>query len=229
MAIDLEKYRIEALEYANNTSDRVPICLLIDTSKSMVQEKRMEKVNQGIKKFIDDMKKDFYASESVELSVITFGNNKAEIKIPFEIINKVNFEKLIPNGNTPLELGAKMAIETVEERLNYYNEIGVNNYNPWIIIFSDGIANDVNSYKRYAKKLCELQQENHWKVMCIGLGDEKNSLADFSPHKRVYGLKDVDISDFFEWISQSVSGISRSRPDIADLEDEYRKFKDQLL
>lgn len=229
MAIDLEKYRLDAMETANNASDRVPICLLIDTSKSMLQEKRMKMVNEGIRKFINDMKNDFYASSSVELSIISFGDNKAEVKVPFQIIEKVEFHDLVPNGNTPLDLGAKEAIEAVEERLDFYNQIGVNNYNPWIVIFSDGIASDEYAYKRYARKLCELQIESRWKVMCIGLGKEKNSLADFSPKGNVYGLKDVDIYSFFDWISKSVSSMSKSRPDISDLEDETRMFKNQLL
>lgn len=227
MRTDLEKYRIEMLEFANNTSTRVPICLLIDTSMSMRQEQRINKINNGIKKFIEDMNNDAYASTSVELCIITFGGTVKEI-LPFTEIRKAKFEDLNPNGSTPLGAASERAINAIKNRLNMYDNIGINSYNPWLIIFSDGIADD-DSYKSCAKELCKLQLENRWKVMTIALGDEPNSLIDFTPKKRVYGLKDVNVSDFFDWISQSVASLSRSIPDISDYDEEELRFKGQLL
>ncbi len=227
MSIDLESIRLNSAEFAKNTATRVPICLLVDTSFSMRLENRMGKINEGIKKFIHDMQNDPYAASSVELCIITFGGTAKEY-IPFTEIRKVSFEDIKPQGFTPLGEASKMAIDVVMNRLSLYDNKGITNYNPWIIIFSDGLADDT-SYKKYAKELCILQTENKWKVMTIGIGNEKNSLSDFTPNHNVYGLKDVDVSDFFDWISQSVSSLSKSRPDITNYAEEELRFKDALL
>lgn len=227
MSFDLDKYRLEQADFSRNTSTRVPICLMVDTSLSMKLENRMSKINDGVKKFIADMKNDPYAVSSVELCIVTFGGI-AEVYVPFTEIGKLEFKDMMYNGKTPLGEATEIAVNAVMERLKLYDEKGITNFNPWIIIFSDGLAND-DTYKKYAKHLCQLQTENRWKVMTIGLGSEKNSLADFTPNHNVYGLKDIDVSDFFDWISQSVSNLSKSRPDITNYSDEELRFKGNLL
>jgi len=232
MAIDLEKIRLEQSDFARNTSTRVPICFMIDASTSMKQQGRMRMVNEGIRQFIQDMKTDPYAMSSLELCIVTFGG-QARVMLPFTEIGNVQFTDIRPNGDTPLGAATEMVIDCVEERLALYDNTGITNYNPWIIIFSDGLATDSlfggTSYKKGARKLCRYQEENNWRVMAIALGDEPNSLADFTPKKRVYGLKDVKISDFFTFISRSVSNYSKSRPDVANFSTEEMEFEGALI
>lgn len=227
METDINQYILNMTEFANNTSERVPICLLVDTSLSMRENDCLDKINRGISSFIDDMKKDIYASTSVELCIITFGETVKE-EIPFTEISKVNFRSLSPCGETPLGKAAQMAINAVKKRLKLYDSVGNNYYNPWIIIISDGMADD-KSYIPYARELCRLQKENRWQVKCVGIDDKPNSLADFRPDKHVVGLKNIKISDFFNFISQSISNISKSRPDISDYDEEEKIFDGQLL
>lgn len=227
MAFDIDKYRLKMEEFANNTSTRVPILLLVDTSRSMLKNGRINMINDGIRDFIKKMNNDTYASTSVELCIITFGGD-VTVNMPFESIGKVEFKRLKANGGTPLGKAADAAVVAVSDRLSVYDNTGVNSYNPWIIIFSDGEADDY-SYLPAAKKMCDLQTEDHWKVIAISIGDEKNSLEKFTPNHKVINLKDLEISDFFDWISKSVSEISKSRPDITDFSNEERMFNNYII
>lgn len=227
MAFDVDKYRLKMEEFANNTSTRVPILLLVDTSRSMLKNNRIELINNGIKDFIKKMNNDTYASTAVELCIVTFGGD-VKIEIPFDAIDKIMFNNLIANGGTPLGKAANVAVDVLLDRLNVYDNTGVNSYNPWLIIFSDGEADDF-SYLSAAKRICDFQVQNHWKVVAISIGDEKSSLEKFTPNHKVIEMKDLEIGDFFDWISKSVSEISKSRPDITDFSNEERMFNNYLI
>ena len=214
-------------EFANNTSTRVPILFLVDTSRSMLKNNRIELINNGIKDFIKKMNNDTYASTAVELCIVAFGGD-VKIEIPFDAIDKIMFNNLIANGGTPLGKAANVAVDVLLDRLNVYDNTGVNSYNPWLIIFSDGEADDF-SYLSAAKRICDFQVQNHWKVVTISIGDEKSSLEKFTPNHKVIEMKDLEIGDFFDWISKSVSEISKSRPDITDFSNEERMFNNYLI
>ncbi len=224
---DLESARLKSDDFAKNTATRVPICLIIDSSFSMRVENRMKKINEGVKRFIEDMKNDLYAVSSVELCIVTFGG-EAKVVLPFTSVTKAEFREITPSGNTPIGEATNLAIQLIEKRIELYEERGVNKFVPWIVIFSDGIADD-KSYKKYARELCRLQIENNWKVKAVELGANGTSLADFTPSRHVYKLKDIDVADFFEWISKSVSNISKSRPDINNYAAEITKFKGEII
>jgi len=97
-----------------------------------------------------------------------------------------------------------------------YRSTGVSYYQPWIVLMTDGAPTD--SYKETAKILKDLANSKKIVVVAVGIGERcnLNLLSEFcsddSPPKRLSGLK---FSDFFLWLSQSMSEvITKSTPGV---------------
>ena len=207
MSIDFEKLRLKHESFINNQSTRLPICMCIDSSMSMAS--RMGKINDGIKSFIDDIKKDIYAVDPVELCIITFGGTEAKILLDYSNVNDIVFSDIVTEGLTPLGAAAEFAYTNLKERLDFYNKNGIQHYKPWIIFISDGVSTD--EYKSIARKIAKEEKENRIKVLCIGVGDKPNSLKEFTHNQKVSHLSDLKVNEFFSWLSKSMSSKSQSQ------------------
>ena len=97
-----------------------------------------------------------------------------------------------------------MALEKIEHQKNLYDTCGVTSKRPWIFLISDGEPTDYG-WELAAEK-CRIAQQN-------------KKLAKFSLNspKRLTGLK---FTEFFLWLSRSVSCVSKAAPNAdALLED----------
>lgn len=224
----IEETRLQYEDITNNASTRIPICICVDASYSMMIDRRMEQVNKGIRSFICDIRNNIYAVDSVELCVISFGSEvKVEREFSTEMATgsenerKTTFIDITPQGKTPLGKAVLTAIEKIEERQKMYNTRGVTTYKPWLILISDGKATDNVSEAAY--QTISLQRAGRIKVLCVGIGDEANDLAQFKLDGEVIQLKDFALTDFFSWLSKSMSKQSRQLPemdiDIPDREE----------
>lgn len=214
---DFEKMRLKNEQYRQNAAPRLPVCFCIDSSYSMINN-GMSDINNGMVNFIKETQKDIYAVDSVELCIVSFGGNGIKIECEFSPLKDIEYEPLIPQGTTPLGDAIKFALEKIDSKLEAYELYGLENYRPWLIIISDGKADD-NSYKSVAKIIRERQEKNQLKVLAIALGNEETSLSEFTLDSKIYRLdvlKSTKIKKFFSWLSKSMSVQSKS----AAFEDE---------
>lgn len=197
-----------------NPSPRIPICLCIDLSRSMLHYNRIGLIKEGILNLYTELKQDFQISNSAEIAIITF-NNEAEILEDFETVSKKNMPIFNVSGNTALGKGVNLSLDILEQRKELYKENGIDYYQPWLIIFTDGAsygepkhilnqAQDRAFRLEYSKKLV---------VIPISVGDQakRDELERFTSQRNsVVSVEGAQFQKFFKFISQSVYQIVQS-------------------
>lgn len=194
-----------------NPTPRCACLLVLDTSSSMSGEP-IQELNEGVQQFLQEVQSDDFASNAVELGIITFGN-MVQAVVPIQSVEHLKVPELVANGNTPMGQAVSMALKTLEERKRSYKQAGVSYYQPWLVLMSDGAPTD--AYQQAAAQLKQLANQRKVLVFAVGIGAHADlgRLAEFCPDsrppKRLHGLK---FADFFSWLSQSMARVSASTP-----------------
>lgn len=201
-------------DLVNNPATRVAICLCLDSSGSMSGEK-LNELNHGIKKFYESIRNDRVALSSAELCVVTFGDTVEAITDFTTLDNQEDCQIPRAYGGTPMGQGIELALQKLEERKQQYKSSGVEYYQPWLVIMGDGEPDYDSPVDEAAAKTCELESARKLSVFAIGIGDDAdmNVLAKFSKKRKPLKLQGLKFDEFFEWLSASVSSVSRSQPD----------------
>lgn len=204
--------RIEDL--VNNPTARIPVCLCLDVSGSMSGE-RIDELNRGIELFYDAIKDDEVALYSAEISIVTF-DDKATQLVDFASLElQPTPPKLTANGLTYMGEGVNLALDLLEQRKKEYQDKGVDYYQPWLVLMTDGEPNgDASEFSRAVSRTISLIDNKKLTIFPIGIGSDANLniLAKFSPNKPPLRLQGLKFKEFFTWLSQSVSKVSQSSP-----------------
>ena len=220
MVLDnIDNEMIPYVEFADNANERTPCVLVLDCSGSMRGEP-IKQLNIGLKALEQELKDDIDASSRVQLLIIkAFGKDEAVISSDW--IDAMNFEapEMEAGGLTPLGKAMELALKKIEEQKCLYDSCGITSKRPWIFLISDGEPTDYD-WDMVAKK-CRLAQQNK-KVVIHAVGTQGanlEKLAMFSTNtpKRLSGLR---FTEFFLWLSRSVSCVSRAAPNSLDLLDD---------
>lgn len=235
----MNKNYLGADDLVNNPTTRIPVCLCLDTSSSMLEiiggtyrdlgrtefrdgklyniveggETKLDRLTEGVNIFYQAIKDDEIARYSCEISLVTF-DDFAQVKEGFQTVEhkeKPNFET---GDNTQLGSGVLKAIEVLEQRKKEYANSGVDYFQPWLVIMSDGNPTDQSSVIVAQQRTKQLEANKKLVIFSVGIGDDANLdvLSGFSNTKRALPLKDMNFKKFFEWLSKSVSAVSKSIP-----------------
>jgi len=229
-------------DLVNNPTARVPVCLCLDVSGSMNQivggeseltgEKlfldgkewniatsgitAISELTKGVKSFYDAIREDEVAVYSAEICMITFGGNGAQIVMDFANIERqAAIEELFASGGTPMGEAVNLALDCLDRRKNEYKEKGVDYYQPWLVLMTDGESNgSTQELQRAIERTQNLVNNKKLTVFPIGFGNDAdmNTLAKFSPNRSPLKLKGANFKELFQWLSQSVSRTSQSLP-----------------
>lgn len=232
--------RLEDL--VNNPTPRVPICLCLDTSGSMgevisgVYEQtgktifrdgkeytlvtgdcttKIAELQAGIEKFYAALKADDIAVYSAEISIVTFDFSAKCIEDFASLERQEKIPELKADGNTAMGEGVNLALDLLEERKKEYSDKGVDYYQPWLVLMTDGEANgNPSELERAVQRTSELVNNGKLTVFPIAIGSEAgiNTLNRFSPKQTALRLRDMNFAAFFAWLSQSVAKVSQSMP-----------------
>ena len=210
----MESIRVEMQDFIDNTANRVPICIVVDTSFSMYIDNRIGHVNTGIANFIKNSAEDEYAVDSLDLCIIAFSGDDAVVVHPFTNVSKLNdnFAPLTANGQTPLGKAVELGLSQIDEVLKQYSAQGITVFKPWLIIMSDGEATD--DVRKIARTVREQQENRRIKVKCIdmGNGEGRGDLDKFTLDGEVDTIQSFQIEDFFMMLSRSAVALSTSTP-----------------
>ena len=213
---DIDNEMIPYVEFADNANERTPCVLVLDCSGSMRGEP-IKQLNAGLKALEQELKEDIDASSRVQLLIIkAFGKDEAEVSSDW--IDAMNFEAPLmeAGGLTPLGKAMELALKKIEEQKCLYDSCGITSKRPWIFLISDGEPTDYD-WEIVAKKCREAQKNKKVVIHAVGTQDANlEKLAKFSTNspKRLSGLR---FTEFFLWLSRSVSCVSRAAPNTDDL------------
>lgn len=210
-----EEYLLEEEELSSNSETRVPIILCVDCSFSMLQQKRLENVLEGLQKFRREMAADLIACQSVELCLISFGGDQAIVERDFTPPDRLEIPHLTAAGGTPLADAVMTALENLEKRKVRYDDNGNSYYRPWLILVGDGDESGSSQALDQAAAVLKAESDaKHLSVLCVTVGDEDkiecSSLMKLAPDGKVQYLRDLKFGEFFSWLSRSIQKTSQS-------------------
>ena len=204
------EYLLRQEELVDNPTARVPICLVLDVSGSM-SGSPIEELQQGVTLFFDAIRSDDIAQYSAEISIVTFGGVVTR-KLDFFSVHRQEVPKLYADGGTPMGEAVSVALDMLDARKMEYQNAGIDYYQPWRVLMTDGIPTD--NIQEALRRTQNLAASKKLVVFPIAIGDGANveELGKFAPGRGAMKLKGLNFKQFFVWLSQSVSRVSQSTP-----------------
>jgi uncharacterized protein YegL len=207
MADDL-KLRLD--ELTDNPTARVPVCLALDTSGSMMG-KKIDELNAAVSTFFRVIREDEMASIAAEIAVVTFGEKATKV-LDFSGIERQHVPAFKADGYTPMGQAVNMSIDMLEQAKRVYSEMGVDYFQPWLVLMTDGEPTDDITI---AVQRCQKMVNNRkLTVFPIAIGKDANLavLGQFSPRLKPIRIEATELKRFFSWLSKSVNAVSLSNP-----------------
>lgn len=225
-------------ELFNNPATRVPICLCLDLSGSMATiesgdtqdtgetemidgkmyrivtggSTRLDELQLGLELFFHDLRHDDNAVDSAEIAIVGF-DSSATCLTDFKHIEDQIIPKLTCQGSTAMGEGVNMALDLLEERKQFYKDNGIQYYQPWLVLMSDGEQNgNPKELQRAIERTTALVKDRKLVIFPVGIGAEADmkTMAKLSPQNSPLRLDGLKFKEFFSWLSQSVSKVSVS-------------------
>lgn len=205
-----EEYILSQEDLVDNPTARVPICLVLDVSGSMSGDPIRE-LQAGVQMFYEAIRDDEIAQYAAEISIVTFGS-QAHRTVDFMSIERQDVPALIAEGTTAMGQGVNLALDLLEVRKGDYQRAGVDYYQPWMVIMTDGEpTDDISRASERVRTLCETRKLSVFPI-AIGAAANMDTLALLSPGRPPLRLKGLNFKEFFLWLSRSVSRVSQSTP-----------------
>lgn len=205
-----EELKLRREELVENPTARVPVCLCLDTSSSMGGEP-IEELNRGVEVFFNALQQDEIARYAAEVAVVQFGGRATKLT-DFGAITRQEAPIFTASGGTPMGAGVGLALDLLEARKKEYSQAGIDYYQPWIVLMTDGQPTD--SIEAAVQRTTLLVEQRKLTIFPIGIGEgvDMEVLARFSPKRAPLRLQGLNFASFFEWLSRSVSRVSQSIP-----------------
>ncbi len=210
-----DDYIMRKEDLVNNPTTRLPVCFCLDVSGSMSGEP-IEELNRGVREFYQAIKDDEMALYSAEVCIVTFGGNDAVVLQDFASLTLSPQPPVLrAEGGTPMGEAVNKALDLLEQRKQEYKDVGVDYYQPWLVLMTDGYPNGSKAeLERSIGRTVDLINTKKLTIFPISIGDEAdmNILARYSPKWSVLKLQGLKFREFFQWLSKSVSKTSVSSP-----------------
>lgn len=190
---------------------RLPIYLLLDTSGSMAGAP-IQAVNQGVNLLYNELMSDPSAIETVYISVITF-DSQAQMVTPLSELTRFQPPVLNAGGSTSLGAALRLLNDSLDHDIIPNAPGSKGDYKPLVFLMTDGMPTD--SWEREADAVKNRPKQKVANIIVLGCGG--SSSVDQNVLKRVAHvvlMMDTvtpdQITQFFKWVSQSVSTASVS-------------------
>ncbi len=220
----------------------LPICLCLDTSRSMLRKTggadratgehigptRLELLNQGVQKFVEELFNSEAASCAVEIAVVSF-DDTARVEMDFSRVEQCEFDRqsrLISSGRlqipelkaggskTAMCEGIKLSLELMKKCKEDYRRYGVDYYQPWLVLITDGINTDPDDvFVQIKQQISDLVTEGKLWVYPFAVGTKAGAraLEGISPEQPVLPLEFTALPKVFNKMSEGAVRISSSR------------------
>ena len=234
---------IRLQDLVNNPSARVPVCLCLDTSDSMAfvddetnvvrtgqfvyrdgvrceviqggGETRLQAMQAGVAEFYRALREDEDACDSAEISLVTFDSQARCIQDFGWLGRQTETPRLSTNGETHMGEGVNLALDLLAARKQEYKDKGVDYFQPWLVLMTDGCPNGSQAeLERAIERTNILVSNRKLTVFPIAIGKDADMgvLRRFSPNRDPMRLQGLKFREFFQWLGASVSRPSQSPP-----------------
>lgn len=199
----------------DNPTTRVPVVLCLDVSASMTIDGRIDQLNKGVQEFFRSVSEDKIAKWAAEICIVTFSNEATKL-VDFNYVEKQKeaFDalELKAGGNTAMGAAVELSLSLLDQRKEEYRKKGIDYWQPWLVLMTDGQATD--NIDKAAEKCSKLVDDGKLVIFPLALGRGANleELKSFSPKRAPLRLNEHKLSEFFNWLSQSVRTTSQSTP-----------------
>ena len=204
------------LEFADNPEPRCPVLIIADCSGSM-SGRPIDAMNQGVDDLYQAIIDDEIARNRVEVALLSF-NTEARVERDFSTVSERTRTSIRTGGRTNMHLAIQQGCDLLETRKEQYRLGGVPYFRPIMVIFSDGLPTSPRGEMEQAnQRLVDMESDSRLTIFKVGVNADAvqamqrvlpNPNSRFQPQQ----LDNLRFSDFFVWLSKSVSAISRSTP-----------------
>lgn len=208
MQLSLDQMRIRTQDLVDNPTTRVPICLVLDTSGSM-HGSAINELNDGVAYFFQSILDHDIARYAAEIAIVSFGNT-VDVCVDFMSVERQTTPRLTADGPTPMGHAVNLALDLLDLRKSEYKDQGIEYYQPWLVLMTDGDPTDNIDYA--AQRTIDLVNRKKLTLFPIGIGPHVNmgTLSKFSPNRAPVKLQGLHFREFFQWLSKSVERTSQS-------------------
>ena len=204
------------LEFADNPEPRCPVLIIADCSGSMAG-RPIDAMNLGVDDLFQAIIDDEIARNRVEVALLSF-STEARVERDFGTISDLTKTNMRAGGATNMHLAIQQGCDLLEDRKEQYRSGGVPYFRPIMVLFSDGLPTSPRPEMEQANQLLvDMEGDNRLTIFKVGVNADAvqamlrvlpNPNSRFQPQQ----LDNLRFSDFFVWLSKSVSAISRSTP-----------------
>ena len=204
------------LEFADNPEPRCPVLIIADCSGSMAGDP-IRAMNRGVGDLYQAIIDDEIARNRVEVALLSFGT-EAQVERDFATVSGGTETEMTARGVTNMHLAIHQGCDLLEERKERYRLNGIPYFRPIMVLFSDGLPTGSRSETAEAnRRLVDMENDSRLTIFKVGVNAQAvqallealpNPNSRFQPQQ----LDNLRFSDFFVWLSRSVSAISRSTP-----------------
>lgn len=198
------------VEQPKNFEQKCHCVLVLDVSGSMAGQP-IDELNRGLQEFQREVTNDFTASQRLEVSIITFSSTVQCVQEP-ALITDFQMPTLTTTGTTKLVDAVRMGMTQIETRKAWYKNTGQKYYRSILVLITDGEPDKDQDMDSLASEV--ISGVNNKKFIIFGLGVRGYNHTILSkicppdmPPKALDGYK---FSEFFKWLSNSISIITAS-------------------
>ena len=218
-----------SIEEQLDATPRLPVCICLDISRSMKGVK-FEKMKDGLGLFCDAILNDPKARRSAEISIITF-NDKCDVYRSFGRLDKpILLDNVKPELGTKVSPAINCALDMLERRKEEYRKLGMEYYQPWLVLFSDGLPGD--NCDEAKKRVMELEKNRKLVVLSLPILSAKDDVGkkirtmEFMDGFSSSGALPLDsekIREFFVWLSRSIHvSVRKGRADFSTATSDFK-------
>ena len=115
-------------------------------------------------------------------------------------------------NETLLGEAVELALTELDNRKRTYREHGVEYYQPWLVVMTDGVPTSTR-HRELEGRLKELTAARKLSVFVFGIGRaDLSELCSISPGRPPMQINDQKFPELFAWLSRSVRMASMSVP-----------------
>jgi|ERR1044072_142427 uncharacterized protein YegL len=205
-----------SVESPENYEQKSICCFVVDVSGSMAGDP-IDELNKGLQEFHRDIADNSMTANRLEVAVVEFSDSVNTVVQP-ALADSFTMPVLTTKGSTKLVEGVREAISLVESRKNWYRDSGQQYLRPWIILITDGAPDsdqDVNGLAREINEKTGDDKKVGKKFVFLAIGVQGANMSVLkqisSPDKPPMVLQELKFSEFFKWVSASMSVVASSK------------------